>query len=917
MPKSNKQNKQIDVGRMLTKHSQTDPEDRMPLLQIQNFFDRAHESAASYAIAAISIAATMAYSGVAQHTLALWLMVASVFVAWVGVVSRVDAKALDTLDEAQRLLRRRIVPEVAMTLTFGACLIVVPSDASKVTDLLLCLIFATIAIGNGLFKGTLPKLGSFLAVLSLTPLHIHFVLRYVNSGDAFFLGVLAMLAAGFVVMERRLRWASDARIAHLEANERLRVELCDHAETTRKLRESNAHFEALSTLSSDWFWKQDAQFRFTESTGAFSNNAALVKKVLGKARWELPTPLTPEQWDSHRDTVECHLPFRGFEYPVLGDGGEVRWLSDSGIPQFDANGGFVGYLGTGRDITSRKRTEEELRIAAIAFESQEAMAICDASFNILRVNQAFVDVTGYGADEVHGHKPSLLGADRHDAEFYSSLADYIRSHGAWRGEVWNRRKNGEEYPVWGHISAVRDHVGKTTHYVATFVDIASRKAAENEINSLAFYDPLTGLPNRRLLLDRLRHAMSVGVRSSQGGALLFIDLDNFKALNDTLGHHVGDSLLQQVGQRLLACVTEGDTVARLGGDEFVVVLEDLSPIPEEAASAAEVQCEAILRALNEVYDINGHKHHSTPSIGVALFADPHNSAEELMKRADLAMYQAKASGRNAVRFFDPRMQVEVSRRAILEASLREAVEGEQFLLHYQPQVDAQGRVTGAEALLRWQHPDHGLRLPIEFIGLAESTGLILPIGRWVLQTACAQLALWAQQSHLAHLCLAVNVSARQLHHPSFVQQVLVALATTGANPERLKLELTESLLVNDLEGAIAKMAILKRQGVGISLDDFGTGYSSLSILKRLPLDQLKIDKSFVKNITADANDAAIAKLVISLAQSLGLVVVAEGVEMQAQHDLLVKQGCHVFQGNWFCCPLPLQAFQQRVGDIGH
>lgn len=443
-------------------------------------------------------------------------------------------------------------------------------------------------------------------------------------------------------------------------------------------------------------------------------------------------------------------------------------------------------------------------------------------------------------------------------------------------------------------------------------DITANKKAQDEINMLAFYDPLTRLPNRRLLLDRLKQAMATSIRNKRYGALLFIDLDDFKTLNDTRGHVIGDLLLQQVAERLSTCVREGDTVARLGGDEFVVMLGELGENVLESATQATTVGEKILSTLNQSYQLDHQAYHSTASIGVTLFPEQQGSIDVLLKRADLAMYQAKAAGRNTLRFFDPEMQATATIRAALEADLRVAVAQGQFVLYYQAQVVGEGRLTGAEALVRWQHPERGLVSPAEFIPVAEDTGLILHLGHWVLETACNQLALWADQPNLAHLAVAVNVSARQFHHRDFVDQVLALLAKTGASPNLLKLELTESLLVENVEGVIAKMNALKARGVGFALDDFGTGYSSLSYLKRLPLDQLKIDQGFVKDILTDTNDAAIAKMVVALAESLGLTVIAEGVEIEAQRAFLARQGCHAYQGYLFSRPLPLHEFEKFV-----
>lgn len=439
---------------------------------------------------------------------------------------------------------------------------------------------------------------------------------------------------------------------------------------------------------------------------------------------------------------------------------------------------------------------------------------------------------------------------------------------------------------------------------------AERRLAEEMATNLALYDPLTQLPNRRMLMDRLAQALISSERSRRRGALLLIDLDNFKTINDTLGHDQGDLLLQQVGQRLKSCVRVGDIVARLGGDEFVVILELLSDIPEVAASQTELVGSKILAALGQPYQLTGSSNRSTPSIGITLFVGQQNTVDELLKQADLAMYQAKAAGRNALRFFDQTMQAVAIERAALETGLRDALRERQFVLYFQPQVSGANRLIGAEALVRWHHPQRGMVSPAEFIPMAEETGLILPLGLWVLEAACEQLVIWASESNTDHLTLAVNVSANQMHQPDFVEQVIATLEKTGANPQRLKLELTESLLVSDVETTIAKMTSLKTYGVGFALDDFGTGYSSLSYLKRLPLYQLKIDQSFIRDILSDANDAAIAKMVIALGESMGLAVIAEGVESEAQRESLAQMGCHAYQGYLFSRPVPISEFEK-------
>jgi diguanylate cyclase (GGDEF)-like protein/PAS domain S-box-containing protein len=561
-----------------------------------------------------------------------------------------------------------------------------------------------------------------------------------------------------------------------------------------------------------------------------------------------------------------------------------------------------------KDVSARHGADEALRIAAIAFESQEGIFITDAQGTILRVNHAFTRITGYSEPEVLGQNPRMFSSGQHDAAFYAHLWRTLAQQGAWQGEVYNRRKSAEVYPQWLTIAAVLDDSGQPTHYVANFSDISARKDAEAHIAQLAFYDSLTKLPNRRLLADRLALALASSERHRRLGAVLFVDLDNFKTINDTLSHHVGDLVLVQAAQRLQTCVREGDTVARLGGDEFVVLLESLSEATPDAAAQADVVGQKILAAFAPGFLLGGgHECHSTPSIGVTLFGAAHSeNLDDVLQRADIAMYQAKAAGRNTLRFFDPQTQAIISARVALEASLRQALVQDQLVLHYQPQLGPQLRCIGVEALVRWQHPQRGLVPPAEFIPLAEDTGLIVPLGQWVVQAACRQLAAWAQQVCTAHLCIAVNVSPRQFEQPDFLASVLRALDASGAPPKRLKLELTENMLVSNIDDIISKMLALRALGVGLALDDFGTGYSSLSYLKRLPLDQLKIDQSFVRDLISSPADAAIARSIVTLGQSLGMLVVAEGVETAEQHQVLLAMGCDAFQGYQFARPVPVE-----------
>ncbi|MEY4591353.1 MAG: hypothetical protein RIR18_248 [Pseudomonadota bacterium] len=615
----------------------------------------------------------------------------------------------------------------------------------------------------------------------------------------------------------------------------------------------------------------------------------------------------PEDLPSHIASIEesakLLLPWHQ-EYRLLFPEEPVVWLLGNAIPQHQPDGSVLWH-GFITDITERKQQESALAIAATVFESQEGMVITDPNGLVLQVNKAFTGITGYVKEDVVAKKMNLVKSGRHDNAFYKAMWAEIQSIGSWSGEIWNRRKNGEIYPQWLTITAVWGSNGRISNYVGTLTDITLRKTAEDEINHLAFYDPLTRLPNRRLLMDRLRQTLAVSTRTRRLGALMFIDLDNFKVLNDTLGHDVGDLLLQQVARRLASCICEGDMVLRFGGDEFVIMLEDLSEHAKEAANLTEMIGLKVLSSLNTPYQLLNHYYHCTTSIGATLINGQRDSVEDLLKQADLAMYQSKAAGRNTLRFFDHEMQVAVMARAALETELREGLARQEFVLYYQPQVDGTGSITGAEALVRWQHPSRGLILPSQFIELAEETNLILTLGNWVLRTACDQLLRWAGKPQMAHLTLSVNVSARQFHQPDFVSTVFAALDDSGADPKKLKLELTESVLLNDIENIVTRMTTIKSRGIGFSLDDFGTGYSSLSYLKRLPMDQLKIDPSFVRDIYTNSDDAAIAQTIVALAKNMGLSVIAEGVETEEQRGRLAENGCHQYQGYLFSHPLPL------------
>ncbi len=554
-----------------------------------------------------------------------------------------------------------------------------------------------------------------------------------------------------------------------------------------------------------------------------------------------------------------------------------------------------------------RRNEETLRISAVAFETQEAILITDSEEKIIRVNKAFSEITGYSADDAIGQTPRLLKSGLQDKSFYQTMWDEIIQYGGWRGEIWNRRKNGEIYPEHQVITAIKNKQGRVTHYLSTFSDITLRKLNEERIHNLAFFDPLTGLANRRLLEDHIEQALASSGRHLHYCALLFIDLDHFKNINGTLGHKLGDELLSQVAQRLKACVREGDTVARPGGDEFIVLLEGLSIKKEEAANQTQVIAEKLLASCNEPYELTNHQYIVTASIGINLFVDHHETSEELMKRSDLAMYQAKAEGRNAIRFFDPAMQEAAAKRSQLESDLRLALEHDEFLLYYQPKVNLQGELQGYEALIRWQHPTKGMISPANFIPVAEETGMIVRIGHWVLHQACKTLQQWQTQPDKQHLTLAVNLSARQFRQAEFVSELTDIIQQYSIDPTKFELELTESMLMENIEDTIEKMHALKIIGVHFALDDFGTGYSSLSYLKNLPLGFLKIDQSFVNDMLHDPNDAAIVETIIALAKTLKLRVIAEGVETQHQSDALSLLGCDMLQGYLYGKPQPLDS----------
>ncbi|MDI1279165.1 bacteriohemerythrin [Methylobacter sp.] len=602
------------------------------------------------------------------------------------------------------------------------------------------------------------------------------------------------------------------------------------------------------------------------------------------------------------------------EYRLKFDDAPVCWLFGNALPQRQADGSVLWH-GFITDITKHKQTEVELRIAATAFELQDAMLVTDANNVILKVNQAFTRITGYSAEEVIGKTPNLLSSGQHDKTFYSSMWESINRTDAWQGEIWNRRKNGEMFPEWLIITAVKEPDEKNEHvnnYVASFSDITSRKAAEEEIKQLAFYDPLTQLPNRRLLQERLKHSIDVERRDGKRLALLMLDLDRFKAVNDSLGHLAGDELLQQVAVRISTRLRDVDMVARLGGDEFVVLLEDIAHAEDAARVAAE-----IIFVLGKPFQLTqSNDVQIGASIGISLYPEHGASYEMLMDHADAALYQAKDQGRGCYAYFSEDQTLAARERIALETRLRRAIEQGELRVFYQPQVDIEsGRIVGAEALVRWQDPIEGLIPPLRFIPIAEETGLILEIGAWVLRETCRQGRLWLDAG-LPPLTLAVNVSSQQFRRGDISALVATALNETGFPAEYLELEMTESGLLENQDNVMALLNTLRSQGIRLAIDDFGTGFSSLAYLKHFPLDVLKIDKSFIDDIPNLQDDMEIAATIIAMGHILGFKVLAEGVETPEQLAFLREKKCDSYQGYIKSPPVPAKAFALLLREQG-
>ncbi|TSA09382.1 MAG: EAL domain-containing protein [Comamonadaceae bacterium] len=687
------------------------------------------------------------------------------------------------------------------------------------------------------------------------------------------------------------------------------------------LREKQDQLQGLYELSTLGIAMADLSGRFIDFNEAFC-------KICGYSAEELKAldywKLTPEKYlvsePAQMETLIRTGRYGPYEKEYIRKDGSLVSVSLTGV-MITGSDDQRYIWSIVEDITERKQTMERLQLFEQCISrANDVILITEAEpidlpgNRIVFVNDAFERTTGYSREEALGNTPRMSQGPKTDRATLDRIRLALSRWQPVREEVLNYTKSGQEFWIDLAIAPIANDAGWFTHWISIQRDITERKLAEQRVKNLAYFDTLTGLPNRQLLQDRLQDALLSSVRQKQFGALLLVDLDNFKVLNDTLGHEQGDLLLQQVAVRLKECVGDSDTVARLGSDEFIVMLEGLGDSALQASTQAAMLSENILRRLGEHYELGDWAHGSTASLGITLFGEQAESVDSPMVRADLAMHKAKDAGRNTLCFFDSQMQIDMVNTVVLEEDLRQALRSQQFHVYYQAQVAGEKKIVGVEALLRWQHPLRGWVSPVEFIPKAEKTGLILPLGLWVMETACRQLALWALRPETAQLTIAVNVSARQFRDSDFVDRVLAALLRTGAKAHLLKIELTESVLVANVEDVTRKMNTLKSAGIRFSLDDFGTGYSSLSVLKRLPLDQLKIDQSFVRNILVDPGDAAIARMVIALASSLDLAVIAEGVETEAQRDCLAAMGCPTYQGYLFSRPVPVAEFEALLAQ---
>lgn len=683
----------------------------------------------------------------------------------------------------------------------------------------------------------------------------------------------------------------------------------DYAQLAQEARQYWERLKDISELSADWFWEQDADFRFTYLSDSIAHHAKVPpEELIGKTRWELPyTDLSEHEWLAHRRTLEQHLPFRDLVYQVVNSSGEHRFFSVSGKPIFEEDGRFTGYRGIARDVTTRRKTEQALHESQKRFTNAFAnapigMSLQTVDGHFMQVNRALCRITGYNEQELLHLSFWELTHPDDQPEDRQRLRDLIAGHYEfYQIEKRYFHKSGRLIDVLLNISLVRDEHEQPLYLIAQAQDITERKNSEKQLEILAQFDPLTGLPNRRLFNDRLSQAVRRANRDRTQIAVMFLDLDKFKEINDSLGHETGDRALMEAAARIRNCLRETDTVARISGDEFTVILEHLTD-----GGQAAVVAQKMLEAVSRAFSFYGVEYILTTSIGIALYPQDATEVDSLLRAADLAMYEAKQLGRNNYQFFQKEINVRTLEAISLKNDLRMALKRNELSLHYQPQVDVEtGQIIGLEALIRWCHPTLGMVSPARFIPMAEEAGLITNIGTWVLDTACRQLKAW-QDLGMQLGRVAVNLSVKQLKDPGIVTIIRQTLADTGLAAHCLEIEITEGILIEDIQSSITLLNELKAMGIKIALDDFGTGYSSLSYLKSLPLDVIKMDGSFVRHLTTNTKDAVLARTIISLAHSLNLDVIAEGVETEAQLSELQENACYYVQGYLFSRPLPVE-----------
>ncbi|MEG3639317.1 EAL domain-containing protein [Magnetococcus sp. PR-3] len=715
------------------------------------------------------------------------------------------------------------------------------------------------------------------------------------------------LIIGFIIYwNRRLKAEINQR--HQTELE-LKAEIEQRHQTEINLKRSKESFDKAQAIAHIGNWDWDIE----NGTLAWSDE---IYRIFGQspqafaATYEaFVESIHPDDRQLVQNAVAASLEDAGIEYEiehrVVQPDGNERIVREIGHVLRNQEGTPIYMRGTVQDVTDFRSTEEKLILSKLVIENaSEAILITDHKGQIVDVNPAYEQVTGYSASEVIGKNPNVTQSGRHDKSFYNAMWAKIRQTGRWEGEIWDRRKNGEVFPKWLTINTIKNRRDEISHYMGIFTDISRQKSTEENLEKLAFYDPLTSLPNRALFRDRLNHEMSLTSRIGGSLSIFFINLDRFKYVNDTFGHDVGDELLIEVSSRTVDCLRKSDTVCRLGGDEFTVILPD----PGSAESVSQV-ARHIIEALQKPFQLKGHEVFIGASVGIAMFPADGNDFETLTKNADLAMYQAKDAGRGTLRFYTPEMNLKSELRLSLEADLRKALELGQFTLFYQPKIEVgSNKISGMEALIRWIHPTKGMVSPVDFIPLAEETGLIIPLGEWILETACSQTKAWLDTTG-TELRVAVNLSAKQFQDPELLNKVQATLERTGLPVRLLELEITESVVMDDVESAIETIDALKALGIYISIDDFGTGYSSLSYLKRFPLHSLKIDQSFVRDLTVDSDDAAIVESIISMAKAMRLAVIAEGVETEEQLGFLEQKQCGHIQGYFFSKPLPTDEFE--------